>query len=205
MKRDVYLSYDMSVTQDLTCVGIAIPVGGKIFVDAMSFCPAWKVTDKKNPHRRKYATWKAEGVLTTIDHPVIDQDVILQYLLGFKKDFKIKQVAYDRIYGSQIALKLDQAGVETLVVPQTTMTLSPMMRKVEDAVASERIIQCGNPILRWQLGNVVVEPDRNENIFPRKTSKNSKIDGAVVLIMALAAALGDARQSKIPVIGSILR
>lgn len=49
----------------------------------------------------------------------------------------------------------------------------------------------GNPALTWMVSNVVAHEDANENILPRKQQPESKIDGAVALIMGLGRALAD--------------
>ena len=47
----------------------------------------------------------------------------------------------------------------------------------------------GNPVLRWCMDNLVVQTDAAENFKPAKDKARERIDGAVVLIMALGRAL----------------
>ena len=63
------------------------------------------------------------------------------------------------------------------------------MYEIEAAVKSGRLQHNGNPVMSWMMSNILVQPDRNENIFPRKSRPGSKIDGAVGMIMGVARAM----------------
>jgi phage terminase large subunit-like protein len=63
------------------------------------------------------------------------------------------------------------------------------MKWLEALVKAGRIHHDGDPVLAWAMSNVVVRPDANDNIFPRKNRGDQKIDPAVALIMALSLAL----------------
>jgi phage terminase large subunit-like protein len=49
------------------------------------------------------------------------------------------------------------------------------------------VVHDGNPCLRWNLANVVVKVDDNENIKPSKKKSADRIDGTYAFIMAIAA------------------
>jgi phage terminase large subunit-like protein len=63
--------------------------------------------------------------------------------------------------------------------------MSPAMYELEAAITSGRFHYDGNPILTWNLSNVVAKIDAKDNIYPRKQRPENKIDGAVALIMAI--------------------
>ena len=71
-------------------------------------------------------------------------------------------------------------------VPQTVKNLSEAMKELEALVISGKLHHGDNPVLNWNASNTTVEPDRNENIFPRKERADNKIDGMVALITALS-------------------
>jgi phage terminase large subunit-like protein len=56
-------------------------------------------------------------------------------------------------------------------------------------VLGRKIAHCGNPVLRWNADNVVVETDPAENIKPSKAKAKQRIDGMVATIMALSRAI----------------
>lgn len=49
----------------------------------------------------------------------------------------------------------------------------------------ERIAHGGHPVLRWMMDNIFVKTDPAGNIKPDKEKSIERIDGAIVLIMAL--------------------
>lgn len=84
----------------------------------------------------------------------------------------------------------DAQGEDKVIdVPQTWKYLDPAMKEIEAAVLSGRLHHNGDPVLRWAISNVVVKPDANENIFPRKENRMSKIDPASALFNAVYLAL----------------
>ena len=58
-----------------------------------------------------------------------------------------------------------------------------------------RIIHCGNPVLRWMAGNVVIDTDPAGNIKVTKAKSKEKIDGIVAAIMALDRCIRQEGQS----------
>ena len=55
-----------------------------------------------------------------------------------------------------------------------------------------------NPILNWNLANVVTRTDASTNIRPDKQRGSNKIDGAVALIMAVGRAVVHAQEDVNP-------
>jgi phage terminase large subunit-like protein len=59
------------------------------------------------------------------------------------------------------------------------------------AYTSGRLIHDGNPVLRWNMSNLVSREDVNKNIAPDRKRAAAKIDGAVTTIMAFGLAEAD--------------
>jgi phage terminase large subunit-like protein len=51
------------------------------------------------------------------------------------------------------------------------------------------LIHGGNPVLRWNADNLVVEIDSSGNFRPSKKRSREKIDGIVALIMGLSRSM----------------
>ena len=86
----------------------------------------------------------------------------------------------------QMANHLVAANVPMVEIHRTVKNLSAPMKELQALVLAGRLHHDGDPALAWMISNVVVEEDRNQNIFPRKQANHLKIDGAVSLIMALS-------------------
>ncbi|MDE9566783.1 terminase large subunit, partial [Xenorhabdus bovienii] len=69
--------------------------------------------------------------------------------------------------------------------------MSDPMKELEAAIQSGRFHHDGHPIMSWCLGNVVGKTlaGNDDIVRPIKEHKDSKIDGAVALIMAMGRAI----------------
>jgi phage terminase large subunit-like protein len=63
------------------------------------------------------------------------------------------------------------------------------MKEIEQLVMGKKLIHSGHPVLRWNVGNVQVKVDENENIRPVKGKGTERIDGLVAMINAMARAI----------------
>ncbi len=82
-------------------------------------------------------------------------------------------------------------------VAQTVKNLSESMKSVQADVYGSKIHHDGNPVMTWMMANVTVKPDKNDNIFPNKSTPENKIDGPVALFTAKSRLLvngGDDKQ-----------
>jgi phage terminase large subunit-like protein len=69
------------------------------------------------------------------------------------------------------------------------MHFSEPMKQLEALIVAGRIHHADDPILSWALGNVVARKDAKENVYPRKTREDNKIDPAVALIANMSLQL----------------
>jgi phage terminase large subunit-like protein len=74
-------------------------------------------------------------------------------------------------------------------VPQNVLNFSESMKQLDALTIAGRIHHNGDPVLAWAIGNVVAKKDAKENVYPRKTRADNKIDPAVALIANLSLQL----------------
>jgi phage terminase large subunit-like protein len=110
--------------------------------------------------------------------------------------FNYQRMGFDQHQALQMEQELKlrlgqdtQGNDKVLDIPQNWKYLDPAMKEVEAAVLAGRFHHTGDPVLRWAVSNVVVKPDANENIFPRKENRLSKIDPASALFNAMYLAI----------------
>ena len=84
---------------------------------------------------------------------------------------------------------MDPDGEYIVEFGQNFRDMSPPMKKLEALVMGEQLAHGGHPVLRWNMANVKVLDDTNDNIRPSKKHSTEKIDGSVALIMALGRAM----------------
>jgi phage terminase large subunit-like protein len=142
------------------------------------------------PEFQHYQAWVTGGFLRTTPGNVIDYDVITNESIEDVRRFRVKEVCFDpwnaEQYAQTVAAKTPAIAVE---IPQQVRFLSEPMKQLDALVTDGRLHHDGNPALSWMIANLTGHEDAKENIFPRKARAESKIDGAVALIMALSRAL----------------
>jgi phage terminase large subunit-like protein len=116
---------------------------------------------------------------------VIDFDLIEADVQTSALELQPEAVAFDPWQAQQMANHLVAAQVPMVEIHRSVKNLSAPMKELQALVFSGRFHHDGDPALAWMISNVVVEEDRNQNIFPRKQAAALKIDGAVSLIMGL--------------------
>ena len=99
------------------------------------------------------------------------------------------QLGFDTWNALQLMQDCEKDGMPVVEIPQNARNLSPGMKEIESAIKSKRIHHDGNPILAWNMSNVVAHEDKNGNYKPNKPRPSTKIDGAVALIMAVSRAM----------------
>lgn len=141
------------------------------------------------PEFQHYQAWTKQGFLKTTMGNMIDYESLTQDTIAEVARFGVSRIGFDKTYAAQYAQEVGKRSSAVMVdIPQRVLFLSPPMKQLEALVMDGRIHHDGNPALTWMVGNLVAHPDANENVFPRKSRDESKIDGAVSLILALSQA-----------------
>lgn len=142
-------------------------------------------------HNSQYEGWAIEGWLTKTPGDVTDYTIIQEGVVEDLRAFRLRECAYDPWQSAQLAQNLENAGVTTVEVRQTTQNMSQPMKEFEALVLAGRLHHNADPVMRWMISNVVCHRDAKDNIFPKKEQPQNKIDGVVASITALSRALVD--------------
>jgi phage terminase large subunit-like protein len=153
-----------------------------------NYVPQAAVDKSENAH---YQGWVNSGHLIATQGNMIDLSQIEEEIFTDAETIVIREVAKDPWGGQQLGANLAAQGFEVVDIPQQVRYLSEPMKMIQALVDAGRFHHDGNPCYVWQLSNVEVMPDRNENIFPRKLRAGNKIDAAVATIVAMNRALVD--------------
>ncbi|PAP79627.1 hypothetical protein B1759_15010 [Rubrivirga sp. SAORIC476] len=157
------------------------------------YLPEARVED---PDRRHYQGWAADGHLIATDGDIIDHQLIQDDLEADAEAYRVVTLGYDPWNATDLAVRLEQSGIDTLEVRQTVAYLSDAMKWFEALVLGGRLHHDGNPAMSWMVENVIAKSDPNDNVFPRKATADKKIDGAVAAIIALYVARRGGVESK---------
>jgi phage terminase large subunit-like protein len=192
-----YEGFDLGARIDLTsrCKIFVRSIDSQkhYYLFARHYVPADRANDGQHPH---YARWLKEEKMVGIPGPEIQLSFVQKDIEADLDRFNYERLAFDPHQALQMQQELklrlgqDVAGNDRVLdLPQRWQYLDPAMKEIEAAVYSGRLHHTGDPVLAWAIGNIVVKPDANDNIFPRKENTNNKIDPGTALITGFYPAL----------------
>jgi phage terminase large subunit-like protein len=166
-------------------------IDGKRHFYAISrnYLPEAAVQKPENAH---YRGWVVQGYLIETPGSMTDLELIQENILVVAGKVKIREAAKDQHNSAQLGANLEKEGLTVLDVPQISKYLSDPMKDIAALVDAGRFHHDGNPAFIWMLSNVECREDANENIFPRKSNEDNKIDAATALIIAHSRAMLEA-------------
>lgn len=151
-----------------------------------NYLPQAAVEKPENGH---YQAWVKQGHLVQTGGNMINLKQIEEDALEDSEHHLIAEIAIDAWGSREIAPSLGDAGFTVIDVPMTVRHLSEPMKNIQALVDAGQFHHDGNLATIWMYSNVEVVEDRNENIFPRKSSAEKKIDAAVATILAIGRAM----------------
>jgi len=160
--------------------------GRHYYAFSRSYVPQSAVDKPENAH---YQTWVNGGHMIATPGNMIDLEQIQEEIIEEAALVHVREVAKDPYGGHQLGANLAAEGFTVVDIPQQVRYLSEPMKVMSAVINAGRFHHDGNPAYVWMLSNVEVFPDRNENIFPRKSRASNKIDAAVATIVAMNRAL----------------
>lgn len=183
---DCYAGLDLSSTTDLTAFVLAFPIDDKVLVLPHFWAPRMTAQRAEERDRVPYTAWARESLITLTEGNAVDYGQVEHDIKELAKEFRIKELAYDRWNASYLIQRLQDDGASVVPVGMGYATMSAPMKHLEELVLTERLVHGGNPLLNWQADNLMVEQDAAGNLKPSKAKSRQRIDGMVALVMALS-------------------
>ena len=177
---------DLSSTTDLTCGTILGVVKGKIRVKQMYFIPTNALEKKVIEDKIPYDKWLKMGWLRLSGDSKIDYHDVTKWFLEEvqENDLRPLWVGYDSWNAQYWKIDMEENGFEMVEVRQGFKTESAPLKQMKADLMDKKINYNNNPILKWNLSNVVVKIDDNENIMLSKEKARQRIDGVASLMDA---------------------
>lgn len=176
------IGIDLASVIDITAVATVFKKDEKFYPFVKCFLPRKTFEESKNAY---YKEWEQKGWLTVTPGEAINYEYIRKYVESEIEEFGTEQVLYDSWGATETAQKLSEV-VEAVKVPMNTANLSEPTKKLDALMRQKDIVHDGNPLLRWCFQNIVCTEDNNQNVFPKKTVPERKIDAAIATIIAMA-------------------
>jgi phage terminase large subunit-like protein len=185
-RRRCYVGLDLSSTQDLTAlVGVFPEDAGGFDVRARFFVPADHIQTRSDRDKVPYREWARTGLLTATPGPTVEYAAIRAQLKDWAGVYDVREVAYDPWNATELVKQLERDGFVCVPMRQGFASLSAPTKALETAILARQLRHDGDPILRWNVGNVAIEQDAAGNLKPSKRVSTERIDGVVALIMAV--------------------
>lgn len=153
------------------------------YFTSRNYVPQAAVDKPENAH---YQAWVNSGYLIPTPGNMIDLEMIQEDILRSAETVILREFVKDPWGGQQLGSNLAIAGLTVVDIPQQVRYLSDPMKEIAALIDAGRFHHDGNPCYVWQLSNVEVQPDRNDNVFPRKLRATNKIDAAIATIVAMS-------------------
>lgn len=155
-----------------------------------------------------YDLWRDQGLITATPGNSIDHRYVALTLGQARLDYDLRGVIFDpwgsrKITGDLVddygfTLDVDEGKRYQkpwlLIAPQTYQFWTPPLNDLVNFLQASKIAHGGNPVLRWNASNAVVEEGKFGGIRLTKKKSREKIDGMAALGMGFEAAIRNANE-----------
>lgn len=179
--EECYVGIDLSSKTDLTCASFFFPKYNAF--KCLFILPEQKVIERDD--RVDYRLWAEQGWVTVSPGRVIDEDWYMTRLLQELDKYDVKCIAYDPWGMWNMLQKFGRYQEVLMEYQQSIRYMSVPTKWYESAMLKSELNLMGNPILRWNMKNVVIYIDPNANIKLDKARSRNKIDGVVACVNAV--------------------
>lgn len=185
--RECYAGLDLSATMDLTAFVLFFPASHADephYVMPFYWAPEQACLLREKLNKFKIDPWIKAGWIFKTEGNRVDYRTIKKAIFELAEQYKILEIAYDPWHADQIIHELTE-DFSMVKFGQTPVNLSPPTKKLEEFILTKQIAHGGNPVLRWNLGNVACALDDNNNYKLSKKKSRDKIDGIIATVMAV--------------------
>jgi phage terminase large subunit-like protein len=189
-----YGGMDLASTIDTAAYALDFPeAGGAHAVLWRVFAPEAGLDALDRRTGGQATVWAERGWLTLTSGNVIDYEAIKAALRLDAEVFDIAAIGYDRWGATQLSAELVEEGFPVVQVGQGFASMSGPTKELMRLVTAGQYHHGGNPVARWQAGDLIIRTDPSGNWKPDKSQRRQeKIDAMVAAVMALGRALATA-------------
>jgi phage terminase large subunit-like protein len=191
-----YAGLDLALKRDTTAIALVFPweskPGGEWRYRLLTYFFLPEDTAERQRTLIPWREWAEKGHIILTPGNVADFAFIRQFIVELAGRFNLRSLAFDRMFAHQMSLQLkDDDGIDCLEFPQTIMAFAEPTATLERLILARDIEHNSNAVMDWQMGNVNVRRDANNNMRPVKPPDGEikKIDGPVAAIMGLLLAM----------------
>lgn len=183
--KKVKVGVDMSVTTDLTAVGIEFEDEGIIYCKSHGFLPEDSLSTRREKHI-DYRKYEKLGYCDIHKGMTVNYTLVEEYIRGIEEEYGciIEIIVTDPMNAKEMMERLSE-DFEVLMLKQTYTNLSPATKEFRKKVYDGEVRYVENELLNWNMLNAVTTKGKSDDEMLQKENKNKqRIDMVVVLIFA---------------------
>ncbi|WP_322883110.1 terminase TerL endonuclease subunit [Sinorhizobium medicae] len=193
-----YLGVDLSINGDITAVvGAWRHDDGTVSVHPWFFVPGEDLRTRAIRDGVPYEKWRDDGLITAIDGPIIEPDVIEAHIKELCARFDVREIAFDPHLARQMMQHLHDEGLPAVEFRQTLLNMGLAYGTLERVVNGRGLTHGGHNILRHHFDSVVAVRSNDGRVKALQDKKTNRIDGADAAAMAVFRAAANDNQRSI--------
>jgi phage terminase large subunit-like protein len=188
--RPVYGGLDLSTRTDLSALVLAdADDEGNVHLFPRIWTPADTLTERGIRDRAPYRAWADGGLLIPVPGQVLNYDFLAADIGDVSSTMAIDRIAYDPWRIEVFKQSMERLGIfaNLMEFGQGYKSMSPAIEIFEELALERRLRHGNHKVLRWAMGNAVIDRDAANNRKITKAKSFGRIDPAVAAVMAVAA------------------
>jgi phage terminase large subunit-like protein len=185
--EECYGGYDNSAVSDLSSFGLWFP-NHRIML-SWNWVPAGSIHKRSKEDNVPYDMWWYSGLINKTPNEYISEKEIARALVGengIAHHFRyLRNVCFDRWGSNAIYEAFDDYGIPCKSYPQSFGGMNQPVKQMEIMAHNRELFHGGNPVLKWQMQNISLQVNKDDQQRPSRDASSDKIDGIVALLMAL--------------------
>lgn len=190
--EEVIVGIDLSVTTDLTAVGITCKKK-----DGITYCHSHGFLPEESLVKRRedidYRAYERLGYCDIHKGMTVDYEKVEEYVRSVEKTFncKIKTIVTDPMNAKEMMGRLGN-DYEVVLLKQTYTNLSPATKEFRKKVYDDQVRYEKNELLDWNMKNATTSKGKADDEMLNKEDKNKqRIDMVVVLVFGYTELIDD--------------
>lgn len=185
--RRVWLGVDLSMTEDNTSVAMVTVENSKIYAKVWGFIPEDRKAEKSKREGVDYDKLIRKGVCFASEGATINYSDVENFILDIPNKYGVEIVmaAFDKYNALSTIQKLEEKGIECVIVRQHSDTLHMPTKLLKEAILNEEFAYDENELLEINFENARCVYDNNMNRYVNKKKSSGKVDMVVSLINAI--------------------
>lgn len=191
------MAVDLSSRKDTTAVNVTFKKDGRYYSFQKFFAPEAAAEENE-----KYREFELSGHLVLTDGSMMDQEVVMEYIIETAQKYKILDASFDEWNADAMMTTLQKKKLNVIKFPFRTQYVSLPMKTLEALVLDGRYFHDNNPMMNWMVTNVAAKVNIKGDVYPNKSrphDEKCKIDGVVTSIMSIGRWMTEEEPKKLQV------